>query len=127
MELENRPREFVALESKLNLLGQQYSGARRDNTNLKRSLDDKVASMASQFDVASRLAAAENEIGPLKSELAASLLRFQTLQQELQSGAPKLRIRSAAKMEGNAISASNLSGRELLSELTARIRRRLFS
>src|SRR4029077_13133528 len=54
---EHRSSEFVALESKLNLLGQKYSGARQDNTLLKRSLDDKIASMASQFDVASRLAA----------------------------------------------------------------------
>src|ERR1019366_1452710 len=54
---QNESREFAALESKLNLLGQKYSGAREDNTNLKRSLDDKIASVASQFDVATRLAA----------------------------------------------------------------------
>jgi len=52
LKLRAARREFAALESKLNLLGQKYSGAREDNTNLKRSLDDKIASVASQFDVA---------------------------------------------------------------------------
>ena len=66
---QNRPRVFAALESKLNLLGQQYSGARQDNTNLKRSLDDKVASMASQFDVATRLAAISRISGGVAHEI----------------------------------------------------------
>ncbi len=91
-DLENRPREFVALESKLNLLGQQYSGARRDNTNLKRSLDDKVASMASQFDVASRLAAISRISGgvahEIKNPLNAISLRLDLLRAhaEIQDG-----------------------------------------
>ena len=80
---QNRPREFAALESKLNLLGQQYSGARQDNTNLKRSLDDKVASMASQFDVASRLAAISRISGgvahEIKNPLNAIVLRLDLL------------------------------------------------
>jgi signal transduction histidine kinase len=79
----HRPREFAALESKLNLLGQQYSGARQDNTNLKRSLDDKVASMASQFDVASRLAAISRISGgvahEIKNPLNAIALRLDLL------------------------------------------------
>ena len=62
-------REFRALESKLNLLGQKYSGAREDNTNLKRSLDDKIASVASQFDVASRLAAISRISGGVAHEI----------------------------------------------------------
>ena len=91
-DLENRPREFVALESKLNLLGQQYSGARQDNTNLKRSLDDKVASMASQFDVASRLAAISRISGgvahEIKNPLNAIALRLDLLRAhaEIQDG-----------------------------------------
>jgi signal transduction histidine kinase len=91
-DLENRPREFVALESKLNLLGQQYSGARRDNTNLKRSLDDKVASMASQFDVATRLAAISRISGgvahEIKNPLNAISLRLDLLRAhaEVQDG-----------------------------------------
>jgi signal transduction histidine kinase len=66
---EHRSREFIALESKLNLLGQKYSGARQDNTLLKRSLDDKIASMASQFDVASRLAAISRISGGVAHEI----------------------------------------------------------
>ena len=66
---QNESREFAALESKLNLLGQKYSGARQDNTNLKRSLDDKIASMASQFDVASRLAAISRISGGVAHEI----------------------------------------------------------
>jgi signal transduction histidine kinase len=66
---EHRPREFAALESKLNLLGQQYTGARQDNTILKRSLDDKIASMATQFDVASRLAAISRISGGVAHEI----------------------------------------------------------
>jgi len=66
---ERRPSEFMALESKLNLLGQKYSGARQDNTLLKRSLDDKIASMASQFDVATRLAAISRISGGVAHEI----------------------------------------------------------
>jgi signal transduction histidine kinase len=66
---EHRSPEFVALESKLNLLGQKYSGARQDNTILKRSLDEKIASMASQFDVASRLAAISRISGGVAHEI----------------------------------------------------------
>jgi signal transduction histidine kinase len=66
---ERRSPEFVALESKLNLLGQKYSGARQDNTLLKQSLDDKIASMASQFDVATRLAAISRISGGVAHEI----------------------------------------------------------
>jgi len=80
---QKESREFAALESKLNLLGQKYSGAREDNTNLKRSLDDKVASVASQFDVASRLAAISRISGgvahEIKNPLNAIALRLDLL------------------------------------------------
>jgi signal transduction histidine kinase len=80
---QNESREFAALESKLNLLGQKYSGAREDNTNLKRSLDDKIASVASQFDVASRLAAISRISGgvahEIKNPLNAIALRLDLL------------------------------------------------
>jgi signal transduction histidine kinase len=66
---KHRSPEFVALESKLNLLGQKYSGARQDNTLLKQSLDDKIASMASQFDVATRLAAISRISGGVAHEI----------------------------------------------------------
>jgi signal transduction histidine kinase len=56
-EIKDEPKEFAAVESKLNLLGQQYSGARKDATQLRNNLDDIVEQMASQLDVTSRLAA----------------------------------------------------------------------
>jgi len=80
---QNESREFAALESKLNLLGQKYSGAREDNTILKRSLDDKIASVASQFDVATRLAAISRISGgvahEIKNPLNAIALRLDLL------------------------------------------------
>ena len=66
---EHRSPEFIALESKLNLLGQKYTGAREDNTLLKQSLDEKIASMASQFDVATRLAAISRISGGVAHEI----------------------------------------------------------
>jgi hypothetical protein len=90
-------------------------------------LRNELASLQGKYwDVVTRLSAVDNEIGPLKSELAASLLRFQTLQQELHSAAPEVRMEAQAKLErrADARSATDLSGRELLSELGARIRRR---
>ena len=42
------PREFAALESKLNLLGQKYSGA-KDITKQRPSLDDKLERMATNW------------------------------------------------------------------------------
>jgi hypothetical protein len=85
-------------------------------------LRNQLASLEGKYwDVATRLATAENEIGPLKSELAGSLLRFQTLQRELQTALDKTEHKTAAQ------SASDLSGRELISEFGARIRRRLFT
>lgn len=50
-------KEFEAVESKLKLLGQQFSGAHREIPPPRPSLDALVDRMASQLDVASRLAA----------------------------------------------------------------------
>ena len=62
-------REFAAVESKLNLLGQQYTGARQDATKLKHSLDEMVDRMATQFDVASRFAAISRISGGVAHEI----------------------------------------------------------
>ena len=128
--------------------GEFYDGKRAKHITKETVIADKVAQetvvlrnqLASlegkYWDVASRLATAENEIGPLKSELAASLLRFQTLQHELQTArdsggrlAAQVQPATAAQTEHQAAarSASDLSGRELISEFGARIRRRLFT
>jgi signal transduction histidine kinase len=65
----SEPREFAAVENKLNLLGQQYSGARQDATELKHSLDEMVERVASQLDVASRLAAISRISGGVAHEI----------------------------------------------------------
>jgi signal transduction histidine kinase len=50
-------KEFAIVESKLNLLGQQFRGAREHAGELRLNVDKLLESMASQLDVASRLAA----------------------------------------------------------------------
>jgi signal transduction histidine kinase len=50
-------KEFAIVESKLNLLGQQFWGAREHASELRLNVDKLLESMASQLDVASRLAA----------------------------------------------------------------------
>jgi len=86
-------------------------------------LRNELASLQGKYwDVVTRLATADKEIGPLKSELAASLLRFRALDQELQTMASELRM-----IKANTRSPTDLSGRELLSELGARIRRGFFT
>jgi hypothetical protein len=147
--------------------GEFYDGKRVKHITKETVIADKVAqetvvlrnelaSLKGQYwDVATRLATAENELGPLKNELAASLLRFETLRREFQNAlrlpaeveqgpAPQSEERTTAKTEQEtnakieAIAAklerqhtrqaaSALSGRELLSELGGRIRRRLFT
>jgi signal transduction histidine kinase len=85
------PPEFAALESKLNLLGQQYTGAQRDATNLKHSVDDMIERMANQLDVASRLAAISRITGgvahEIKNPLNAISLRLDLLRARASAGA----------------------------------------
>jgi SAM-dependent methyltransferase len=121
--------------------GEFYDGKRLKHITKEGIIADKIAQetvvlrnelaalQGKYWDVATRLAVAEKDIGPLKSELAASLVRFQTLQQELQTVAPELRTEAQAKLERRADTRSptDLSGRELLSELGARARRWIFS
>jgi hypothetical protein len=121
--------------------GEFYDGKRLKHVTKEGIIADKIAQetvvlrnelaalQGKYWDVATRLAVAEKDIGPLKSELAASLIRFETLQQELQAGSPDLRTAVLPKLErkADARSTADLSGRELLSELGARVRRWLFS
>ncbi len=87
------PREFAALENKLNLLGQQYTGAQRDAKNLKHSVDEMIERMANQLDVASRLAAISRITGgvahEIKNPLNAISLRLDLLRARASSGAPE--------------------------------------
>jgi len=84
-------KEFAVVESKLNLLGQRYRGAREDATELKHNVDELLERMASQLDVASRLAAISRITGgvahEIKNPLNAISLRLDLLRARL--GAPE--------------------------------------
>ena len=85
------PREFAVIESKLDLLGQQYRGARENATELRHDVDQLLQRLASQLDVASRLAAISRLTGgvahEIKNPLNAIALRLDFLKAKL--GAPE--------------------------------------
>ncbi len=80
-------KEFVVLESKLNLLGQKFRGAREDATELRHDVDQLLERLASQLDVASRLAAISRLTGgvahEIKNPLNAISLRLDFLRAKL--------------------------------------------
>jgi signal transduction histidine kinase len=84
---ERTAKEFRAVESKLNLLGQQYRGAREDATELRHNVDQLLERMASQLDVATRLAAISRLTGgvahEIKNPLNAIGLRLELLKARL--------------------------------------------
>jgi signal transduction histidine kinase len=84
-------KEFAAVESKLNILGQQFRGAREEATGLQHNLAQVLERMASQLDVASRLAAISRITGgvahEIKNPLNAISLRLDLLRARL--GAPE--------------------------------------
>ena len=84
-------KEFAVVESKLNLLGQQFSGAREEALELHHNVDQLLERMASQLDVASRLAAISRITGgvahEIKNPLNAISLRLDLLRERL--GAPE--------------------------------------
>jgi signal transduction histidine kinase len=79
--------EFRAVESKLNLLGQQYRGAREDASEQRHNVDRLLERMASQLDVATRLAAISRLTGSvaheIKNPLNAIALRLELLKARL--------------------------------------------
>ncbi len=81
------PKEFAVLESKLNLLGQKFRGAREDATELRHDVDQLLERLASQLDVASRLAAISRLTGgvahEIKNPLNAIALRLDFLREKL--------------------------------------------
>jgi signal transduction histidine kinase len=91
--LPHQPKEFAALYSKLDLLGQKFRGAREDASTLKHSLDQMVERMASQLDVATRLAAISRISGgvahEIKNPLNAIALRLDLLRARVLAGAPE--------------------------------------
>src|SRR5579862_6469165 len=80
-------KEFRVVESKLNLLGQQFRGARADASELRQNVDQLLERMASQLDVATRLAAISRLTGgvahEIKNPLNAILLRLDLLRARL--------------------------------------------
>jgi len=80
-------KEFAVLESKLNLLGQKFRGARDDATELRHDVNQLLERMASQLDVASRLAAISRLTGgvahEIKNPLNAIALRLDFLREKL--------------------------------------------
>ncbi|MCU1338941.1 MAG: hypothetical protein JWO19_4522 [Bryobacterales bacterium] len=87
-------KEFRAVESKLNLLGQQYRGAREDASELRHNVDLLLQRMASQLDVATRLAAISRLTGgvahEIKNPLNAIALRLELLRARLGDPDPEL-------------------------------------
>jgi signal transduction histidine kinase len=83
--------EFAALESKLNLLGQKFRGAREEASEMRHNLEELLERMASQLDVASRLSAISRITGgvahEIKNPLNAISLRLELLRARL--GAPE--------------------------------------
>jgi signal transduction histidine kinase len=80
-------KEFRAMESKLNLLGQQLRGSQQDASQLRQNLDQLVERMASDLDIASRLAAISRITGgvahEIKNPLNAIVLRLDLLRERL--------------------------------------------
>jgi len=80
-------KEFRVVESKLNLLGQQFRGAREDASELRHNVDLLLERMASQLDVATRLAAISRLTGgvahEIKNPLNAIALRLELLRVRL--------------------------------------------
>jgi len=62
-------KEFAAVESKLNVLGEQFRGARQEASQMQHNLDQALERMESQLDVASRLTAISHITGGVAHEI----------------------------------------------------------
>jgi signal transduction histidine kinase len=62
-------KEFAVVESKLNVLGEQFRGARQEASQMQHSLDQILERMESQLDVASRLTAISRITGGVAHEI----------------------------------------------------------
>ncbi len=87
----NHATEFAVVESKLDLLGQKFRGAREDASELRHNVDKLIERLASQLDVATRLAAISRLTGgvahEIKNPLNAIALRLDLVRARL--GAPE--------------------------------------
>lgn len=84
-------KEFAAVESKLNVLGEQFRGARQEASQMQHSLDQALERMETQLDVASRLTAISHITGgvahEIKNPLNAISLHLDLLRAQLAGGA----------------------------------------
>ena len=62
-------KEFAAVESKLNLLGEKFRGVREEASEKQHGMEQLLERMESQFDVASRLAAISRISGGVAHEI----------------------------------------------------------
>lgn len=80
-------KEFAAVESKLNVLGEKFRGVREEASEKQHSLDHLLERMASQLDIAQRLAAISRISGgvahEIKNPLNAISLRLDLLRERL--------------------------------------------
>jgi signal transduction histidine kinase len=87
----NPPTEFAVVEGKLNILGERFRGAREQAVELQHDLDGLLTRMATELDVATRLAAISRITGgvahEIKNPLNAISLRLDLLRARL--GAPE--------------------------------------
>ncbi len=83
----NPPAEFAVVEGKLNILGERFQGAREQAVELQHDLDGLLDRMATELDVASRLAAISRITGgvahEIKNPLNAISLRLDLLRAKL--------------------------------------------
>ena len=83
----NPPAEFAVVEGKLNILGERFQGAREHAVELQQDLDGLLNRMATELDVASRLAAISRITGgvahEIKNPLNAISLRLDLLRARL--------------------------------------------
>jgi len=98
-------KEFAAVESKLNVLGEKFRGAREEASEKQHSLDHLLERMASQFDVAQRLAAISKISGSvaheIKNPLNAISLRLDLLRERL--GAPPEELKPEIDILSNEV------------------------
>ena len=83
----NPPAEFAVVEGKLNILGERFRGAREQAVELRHDLDGLLNRMATELDVATRLAAISRITGgvahEIKNPLNAISLRLDLLRARL--------------------------------------------
>lgn len=101
----NPPAEFAVVEGKLNILGERFRGAREQAMELQHDLDGLLDRMATELDVATRLAAISRITGgvahEIKNPLNAISLRLDLLRARL--GAPEEELMAEIDILSNEV------------------------